>query len=97
MIDIKKLRENPELLQQKWKSRGLDVDVDKILAQDNAWRQAVTQVEELKSVRNSESKKIGMLKKNGEDASGQMAAVKKIGDDIKELDDKANSLAAEMN
>ncbi|MCM8527663.1 MAG: hypothetical protein NE327_14175, partial [Lentisphaeraceae bacterium] len=38
MIDIKKLRENPQELKAKWKTRGLDVDVDAILATDEEWR-----------------------------------------------------------
>ncbi len=63
MIDIKKLRENPQALKDKWKSRGLDVDVDAILAKDEEWRTTLSKVEELRSVRTTESKKIGMIKK----------------------------------
>jgi len=96
MIDIKKLRENPQALKDKWKSRGLDVDVDAILAKDEEWRATLSKVEELKKTRNEESKKIGMIKKEGGDASEQMAAVKKIGDDIKELDEKASTLSADV-
>ena len=84
MIDIKKLRENPQALKDKWKSRGLDVDVDAILAKDEEWRATLSKVEELRNIRTTESKKIGMIKKEGGDATEQMAAVKKIGDDIKE-------------
>ena len=96
MIDIKKLRENPQTLKDKWKSRGLDVDVDGILAKDEEWRATLSKVEELKKTRNEESKKIGMIKKDGGDATEQMAAVKKIGDDIKELDEKASTLSSDV-
>ena len=96
MIDIKKLRENPQEFKDKWKTRGLDVDVDDILAKDADWRSTLSIVEELKQTRNEESKKIGMIKKEGGDATEQMAAVKKIGDDIKELDEKASALSAEI-
>ena len=96
MIDIKKLRENPQEFKAKWKTRGLDVDVDAILATDAEWRATLSKAEELKSVRTNESKKIGMIKKEGGDATEQMAAVKKIGDDIKELDEKATALADEI-
>lgn len=96
MIDIKKLRENPQEFKAKWKTRGLDVDVDAILATDAEWRSTLSKAEELKSVRTAESKKIGMIKKEGGDATEQMAAVKKIGDDIKELDDKASALSSEI-
>lgn len=96
MIDIKKLRENPQELKAKWKTRGLDVDVDAILATDAEWRATLSKAEELKSVRTNESKKIGLIKKEGGDATEQMAAVKKIGDDIKELDEKATALSNEI-
>ena len=96
MIDIKKLRENPQALKDKWESRGLDVDVDAILAKDEEWRATLSKVEELKMTRNDESKKIGLIKKEGGDATEQMAAVKKIGDDIKELDEKAAALSSDI-
>ena len=97
MIDIKKLRENPQFFKDKWQTRGLDVDVDDILAKDQQWRQTLSEVEGLKHTRGVESKKIGQVKKEGGDASVQMAAVKKIGDDIKVLDDKATSLATDIH
>jgi seryl-tRNA synthetase len=93
MIDIKKLRDNPEAFKLKWQSRGLDVDVDGILAKDKDWRETISKAEELKAVRKNESQKIGAIKKSGGDASDQMEAVKKIGDDIKSLDDKAGELS----
>ncbi len=54
MIDIKRIRENTELLRDKWKSRGLEVDTQAIVDKDKDWRQALNKVEELKSIRNSE-------------------------------------------
>ncbi|MCH2206909.1 MAG: serine--tRNA ligase [Lentisphaerales bacterium] len=97
MIDIKQLREDAETFRKKWLSRGLEVDVDDILAKDKEWRETITKAEELKSVRKDESQKIGQIKKSGGDATEQMAAVKKIGDDIKDLDDKANELSSEIH
>ncbi|MCM8536865.1 MAG: serine--tRNA ligase [Lentisphaeraceae bacterium] len=96
MIDIKKLRDDASTLKAKWQSRGLDVDVDALLAKDKEWRDCISSVEELKKTRNDESKKIGQIKKSGGDATEQMAAVKKIGDDIKELDEKAHTLHEDL-
>ena len=96
MIDIKKLRDNPQHFKDKWKARGLDVDVDDILTKDQDWRNTLTEVEQLKHTRGVESKKIGQIKKEGGDATEQMAAVKKIGDQIKELDEKAASLSNDI-
>ncbi|EDM24681.1 seryl-tRNA synthetase, partial [Lentisphaera araneosa HTCC2155] len=54
-------------------------------------------VEELKSQRNTASKQIGIMKKNGEDASSAMEAVRSLGDQIKELDAKAAELSSQVN
>ncbi|WFB37917.1 serine--tRNA ligase [Kiritimatiellota bacterium B12222] len=82
MLDIKILRENPEAAKTKWASRGLDVDVDALLAKDERRRQLITELEELQRTRNASSKEIGMKKKAGEDASEAMAAVREIGEQI---------------
>ena len=97
MIDIKSLREKPEFFKEKWQSRGLDVDVEAILANDAEWRKSIEAVEQLKNKRKVESKQIGVLKKNGEDATEAMEAVRKIGDEITELDAKINELRASID
>lgn len=97
MIDIKSLREKPDFFKEKWQSRGLDVDVDAILANDVEWRKGVETVEQLKNKRKTESKQIGLLKKNGEDATEAMEAVRKIGDEITELDKRIGELRAAID
>ncbi len=47
MLDIKTLRDNPETAKTKWASRGLDVDVDAILAKDERRRALIVEMEEL--------------------------------------------------
>ena len=93
MIDIKKFREDADFFKNKWAARGLDVDVNEILAWDTEWRESTVKVEDLKSQRNVASKQIGIMKKNGEDASSAMQAVRDLGDQIKELDTKAAELS----
>ncbi|EDM26737.1 seryl-tRNA synthetase [Lentisphaera araneosa HTCC2155] len=97
MIDIKKFREDADFFKKKWADRGLEVDVNEILAWDTEWRESTVKVEELKSQRNTASKQIGIMKKNGEDASSAMEAVRSLGDQIKELDAKAAELSSQVN
>ncbi|WDE97075.1 serine--tRNA ligase [Lentisphaera profundi] len=97
MIDIKKFRENADFFKKKWADRGLEVDVNEILAWDTDWRKSMVAVEDLKSKRKLESKQIGIMKKNGEDAAPAMEAVRLIGDQIKELDAKAAELSNKVN
>ena len=97
MIDIKKFREAAEFFKKKWADRGLEVDVNEILAWDKEWRESTVKVEDLKSQRNTASKQIGIMKKNGEDASSAMEAVRSLGDQIKVLDAKAAELSGQVN
>ena len=89
MHDLKEIRDNPEKFRTALKRRGEDVTViDTIIDLDEERRKIIAEVEVLKSQRNSESQKVGELKKKGEDASAIIAAMKELGDRIKELDDE---------
>ncbi|MBR0459303.1 MAG: serine--tRNA ligase [Victivallales bacterium] len=56
MIDIKILRENPELVKQNAKRRGCDVDIDALYAEDQKYLALVREVEDLRAERNRLSK-----------------------------------------
>lgn len=86
MLDIRILRNDPENARAKWASRGLDVDVRALVALDDRRRALIAEVETLQRTRNEESKRIGQLKKAGQDASEAMQAVRGIGDKIHALD-----------
>ena len=86
MLDIRALRKDPETAKRKWAARGLEVDVAGLLALDDRRREVIAEVEGLQRKRNEESKRIGQLKKAGEDAEPAMRAVREIGQRISELD-----------
>ena len=86
MLDLKFIRENTDRVKEGLKKRGLEVDVDKVLGLDEERRKILTQVEEKKNQRNTFSKEIGLLKREGKDASEVMAQVENLGDSIKDLD-----------
>lgn len=96
MIDLKFLRDNPELVRTNSRLKNTDVDVDKILELDESRRSTIHEVEQLKAKRNEASKAIGEAKKRKEDASEAIAETKKIGEDIKLLDDKLKVIEIEM-
>lgn len=52
MIDIRLVRENPELVAQNAKNKGYDIDVNKLVALDNERRSLQQQVDELRERRN---------------------------------------------
>ena len=87
MLDMKFVRENPELVMEAVKKRNGNLDLTEFLELDKKRREITVQVETLKSERNSASQEIGKLKKAGQDVTEQMAAVRALGDKIAE-DDK---------
>jgi seryl-tRNA synthetase len=92
MLDIKVIREQPDMVRQRLASRqaGDEKQVDEVLALDEARRQALTEVESLKATRNRVSKEIGALmgQKKLAEAEAKKAETRSIGDRITELDKK---------
>ena len=88
MLDIRVIRDNPAIVQDRLKLRGGDhwKLVDDVLACDESRRAAETTKQQLQSSRKSISKQIGMLKGKGEDTSHIEAEVRGINERIAELD-----------
>ncbi len=88
MLDMKFVRDNPELVIAAVKKRNGTLDLGEFLALDKERRELTQQVEALKKERNDASMAIGRLKKAGQDATEQQLAVRAIGDKIA-ADDRA--------
>ncbi|MEE9430743.1 MAG: serine--tRNA ligase [Melioribacteraceae bacterium] len=88
MIDIKLIRENPELVQKGLQNKNDKSDIDEILNLDIQRREKLQLVEDLKAKRNSASQQIGKLKQAGESTDSIMAEMKQVSDDIKKIDDE---------
>lgn len=88
MLDAKFVAANPELVVEKLKKRNITVDLTRFLQAEETRKQLLAEVEQMKAERNATSKEIGILKKNGQDASEIMAKMRELGDKIAELDVK---------
>jgi len=100
MLDIRRIRQNPQELRDALKARNKDISIDEFLAQDEQRRKLLVQVEEKKALRNSTSKKIGVAKKNGasdEEMAAIMEEMRKVGDEIAEIDAQVAELDAAMD
>ena len=90
MLDIKLIREQPELVRQRLASRGGGDEalVAEVLAQDEARRKALAEVEKIKAERNRVSKEIGALmgQKKIAEAEAKKQETRNLGDRIAELD-----------
>lgn len=91
MLDIRVLRENPQKVLAAMAAVGAtDAPVMEALAFDERRRAILTQVETLRADRNTGSKQIGQLLREGKRGEGQalQARMGQIGDEIKALDDE---------
>ncbi|RAI14415.1 MAG: serine--tRNA ligase [Candidatus Melainabacteria bacterium] len=92
MLDIKLIRENPEKINELLKRRNPELSVDEVLRIDEERRSVQKEADELRAKRKTESQKIGELKKKGENTEAIQEDVRKIGDEIKSLEEKETEL-----
>jgi len=99
MLDIKLIRETPDLVKERLATRHDDSAsmIDEVLSCDETRRKAETDKQQLQSQRKSTSKEIGKLRANGEDSSGIETEVKKLGDQIKALDEVGGKAGARQS
>ena len=107
MLDIRFIRENPELVKENIKKKFQDARlplVDEVIALDEENRAAITEASDLRAARNQLSKQIGMLmgqaKKDPsklEEAEKVKELVKKNADRLAELEEKETVLAEKIH
>ncbi len=89
MINIKLLRENPEIIREALKKRGYETDVvDELLELDRKRREIIKEEDSLRKIRNEKSKEVSRIKKSGGDATSIIEEVRGIGDKIKLLSEE---------
>lgn len=87
MIDIKFLRENPDVVRASQKGRGENVElVDQILAVDERKRSAINEFELLRQEQNTLSKSVGAAK--GDEKAALLANAKELAEKVKAADAK---------
>ena len=88
MIDIKVLREDPELVRASQRARGEDESlVDAVLAADETRRSSLSEFEAVKAEQNRVNKAIGPL-------MGKLKAAQKAGGDVAALQAEADEARA---
>ncbi len=98
MLSRDLFRSHPDLVRNMLAARNTEAPLDHLLEVDEAWRELLVQVEELKSKRNAGSKEIGGLYRAGrrdeaEELKAEMAAV---GEQITALEGRAKALEQEL-
>ena len=97
MLDIKTIRNDPELIKRVLLQRLMELDVDRIIALDRERRNLLQEAEELKYKRNQASGEIGRLKKSGEDIFAAVRDMKMVAEKIHLFDGMIRKLSDGLN
>ena len=90
MIDVKLLRENPDLVRASQKARGESTSlVDEVLAADEVRRTAIVEFEALRAEQNTLSKSVGAAK--GDEKSALLERAKTLSAQVKEAESKKSA------
>ncbi len=91
MIDLKILRDNPDLIRNSQKSRGEDISlVDQLITADNLRRDAIVEFEALRAEQNALSKSVGSAK--GDEKAKLLENAKELAAKVKLADTKRAEL-----
>jgi seryl-tRNA synthetase len=97
MLDLKFIRENPELVKQGIENKNEKSRVDEILKLDEQRRELIIQTDELKAKRNQVSAQVPVMKKAGQDVSSVLAEMKLVSDQVTDLDSKLKTVEEELD
>ncbi len=78
MLDMKFVRENPDLVREYLKKRRVDFPLDELLKLDSERRKLISELQELRHKRNVTSDKVAVMKAKKQDASKIIAEMKEV-------------------
>lgn len=86
MLDIKRIRNNPDEVKRAIELKKENSNIDEFLEIDEKRREILKELESLKNTRNKESENIAKLKREGKDAEELIKEMKEISDKIKVME-----------
>ena len=100
MLDMKFVRENPELIKRNLTKRG-DLNkvvwVDNVLDYDREWRRRLTEANELRKRRNTITEEVAKLKKEGREVAEKVREAETIPNRIKQLEQETQNYSEKVD
>ncbi len=96
MIDIKFIRNNPELVKEAVRNKNEKADIDKLLAIDESRRKLQFDFDNLKSQQNTVSQTIARKKKAGENADAELSEMASVAEEIKKINAELSLANSEL-
>jgi len=98
MLSRELYRKNADRVRAMLAARHTEAPLDRLCAVDEKWRELLVRVEELKARRNTGSKEIGLLYRDGKREQAEKARVEmsRIGEEISVLEEECRKLEEEV-
>lgn len=99
MLDMKFVRENPQVVKQNLERRGDEAKipwVDELLENDRRWRSLRTEADTLRSKRNKLTEQIAQARRQGQDTTQLVKEAEQIPDKIKTLEKESADLDSKV-
>lgn len=92
MLDLKRVRENPESIKKGVEAKGGSLELDRLLQLDAKRRALIKEVEDLKAQRNAANDEITRLKKEGKTPDQVIKSIKTASQKIKNIDGEVGDI-----
>jgi seryl-tRNA synthetase len=96
MIDLKYIREFPDIVRDAVRNKNERVDIDKLLSLDQTHRKMQTELDSLRHLRNKVSKEIALSKKDGKEEPEKITQMRKVSQDIKNIEKEKKTIQQEI-
>jgi len=99
MLEMKFVRENPEVVKQNLARRGEETKipiVDELLENDRRWRSLRTEADGLRSKRNKLTEQVAKLRRSGQDVSQLVKEAEQIPEQLKGLEKETAELESKI-
>ena len=98
MLSRQFVREHPDEVRRALETKGVDVDLDRVLEIDEEWRTLKATGDDLRRQRNEVSSEIGELKRDGKEDEAEAAIERsaELKSELDELESRADELESEL-
>lgn len=96
MLDLKFIREHPDVVKRGMKSKGVTDRVDELLKLDERRRSLIQKSEGLKAKKNAVSAEIARMKESGKDVAKSVSDMNAVKEEIKALDEQLSTVEQEV-
>jgi len=95
MLDIRYIRENPEIVKEGARKKRIPADIDRLIEVDDERRRLLQESETLKADKNRVTQEISRLK--GAEKTDAIARMKQVSEEIKGLEERLATVQDEFN